>query len=75
MNPLEEGSERALGEFDGSWEALDWSADDRELLAVEFDRRILGDTPLGDRRRLRAATARHAENWRTRPLDSGAVQR
>ena len=35
MNPLEEGSERALGEFDGSWDVLDWSADDRELLAQE----------------------------------------
>ena len=35
MNPLEEGSERALGEFDGGWDVLDWSADDRELLAQE----------------------------------------
>ena len=36
MNPLEEGSERAMAEFDGSWDALDWSADDKELLALEF---------------------------------------
>ena len=70
MNPLEEGSERAVGEFDGSWEMLDWSADDRELLAVEF---IVGSSET--RRRLRAATARHAADGRTRALDSGAVQR
>ena len=75
MNPLEEGSERALGEFDGSWDVLDWSADDRELLAVEF---IAGSSETRlwriavDSGRRRLVTP---QDWPTRALDSGAVQR
>jgi dipeptidyl aminopeptidase/acylaminoacyl peptidase len=41
MNPLETGSERMIAEVDGSWDALDWSADDKELLAQQL---IAGST-------------------------------
>ncbi len=36
MNPLETGSERIVAEVDGTWDALDWSADDKELLAQQL---------------------------------------
>jgi dipeptidyl aminopeptidase/acylaminoacyl peptidase len=36
MNPLETASERMVAEVDGTWDALDWSADDKELLAQEL---------------------------------------
>jgi dipeptidyl aminopeptidase/acylaminoacyl peptidase len=36
MNPLEAGSERMLAEVDGTWDALDWSADDKQLLAQQL---------------------------------------
>jgi len=36
MNPLEPADARSLGEFDGSWEALDWSADDKEVLVQQL---------------------------------------
>ena len=36
MNPLEAGSERIVAEVDGTWDALDWSADDKELLAQQL---------------------------------------
>ena len=41
MNPLETGSERIVAEVDGTWDALDWSADDKELLAQQL---IAGST-------------------------------
>ena len=41
MNPLETGSERMVAEVDGTWDALDWSADDKELLAQQL---IAGST-------------------------------
>jgi dipeptidyl aminopeptidase/acylaminoacyl peptidase len=41
MNPLEVGSERIVAEVDGTWDALDWSADDKELLAQQL---IAGST-------------------------------
>jgi dipeptidyl aminopeptidase/acylaminoacyl peptidase len=41
MNPLDPGSQRMIAEFDGMWEALDWSADDKELLAQQL---ITGST-------------------------------
>jgi dipeptidyl aminopeptidase/acylaminoacyl peptidase len=36
MNPLDAGSGRMIAEFEGTWDALDWSADDRELLALQL---------------------------------------
>ena len=36
MNPLEDHSERMIAEVDGSWDALDWSLDDKELLAQQL---------------------------------------
>jgi dipeptidyl aminopeptidase/acylaminoacyl peptidase len=41
MNPLEPGSSRLLAEVDGSWDALDWSPDDREVLGLQL---IAGST-------------------------------
>jgi dipeptidyl aminopeptidase/acylaminoacyl peptidase len=41
MNPLDPRTERIVAEFDGTWDALDWSADDRELLALQL---IAGST-------------------------------
>jgi hypothetical protein len=41
MNPLDPGSERMIAEFDGMWDALDWSVDDKELLAQQL---ITGST-------------------------------
>ena len=35
MNPLEPGSARMIAQVDGSWDALDWSPDDKELLAQQ----------------------------------------
>jgi dipeptidyl aminopeptidase/acylaminoacyl peptidase len=36
MNPLAPTREQMIGEVDGTWEVLDWSADDKEILAVEL---------------------------------------
>ena len=36
MNPMEPASARMIAEVDGGWEALDWSADDRELLGQQL---------------------------------------
>ena len=36
MNPLEPGRERAIAEVEGSWDALDWANDDKELLAQQL---------------------------------------
>jgi len=36
MNPLDPSSERMIAEVDGNWDALDWSADDKEVLALEL---------------------------------------
>jgi dipeptidyl aminopeptidase/acylaminoacyl peptidase len=36
MNPVDEGTERILSEVDGTWSALDWSADDTEVLALQL---------------------------------------
>ncbi len=36
MNPLEPEKERMVAEVDGTWDALDWSADDKEILALEL---------------------------------------
>jgi len=41
MNPLDAGSGRMIAQFDGTWDALDWSADDKELLALQL---IAGST-------------------------------
>jgi dipeptidyl aminopeptidase/acylaminoacyl peptidase len=41
MNPLEPSSERIVAEVDGTWDALDWSADDQEILALQL---IAGST-------------------------------
>src|SRR4029453_6616147 len=41
MNPLEGQSERMIAEVDGTWDALDWSADDKEILALQL---IAGST-------------------------------
>ncbi|HXW08186.1 MAG TPA: prolyl oligopeptidase family serine peptidase [Vicinamibacterales bacterium] len=35
LNPDRPGTERMVAELEGSWTALDWSPDDRELLAFE----------------------------------------
>jgi dipeptidyl aminopeptidase/acylaminoacyl peptidase len=35
MNPLDGKSERMIAEFDGTWDVLDWSADDKEILAQQ----------------------------------------
>ena len=36
MNPLEPEKERMVAEVEGTWDALDWSADDKEILALEL---------------------------------------
>ena len=36
MNPLAASSERMVAEVDGTWDAIDWSADDKEILALEL---------------------------------------
>ena len=36
LNPREDHSERMIAEVDGSWDALDWSLDDKELLAQQL---------------------------------------
>jgi dipeptidyl aminopeptidase/acylaminoacyl peptidase len=36
LNPMDPGSARMVAEVDGSWDALDWSADDKELLAQQL---------------------------------------
>jgi dipeptidyl aminopeptidase/acylaminoacyl peptidase len=36
MDPLEPGSFRPIAEVDGSWDALDWSPDDRHVLALQL---------------------------------------
>jgi dipeptidyl aminopeptidase/acylaminoacyl peptidase len=36
VNPLEAGSDRMVAAVDGTWEALDWSPDDQELLAQQL---------------------------------------
>jgi dipeptidyl aminopeptidase/acylaminoacyl peptidase len=36
MNPLDKATARMVGEFDGTWDALDWSVDDKELLALQL---------------------------------------
>ena len=36
MNPLEPENERMVAEVEGTWDALDWSADDKEILALEL---------------------------------------
>ena len=36
LNPREEQSERMIADVDGSWDALDWSIDDKELLAQQL---------------------------------------
>jgi dipeptidyl aminopeptidase/acylaminoacyl peptidase len=41
MNPLDPGTARAVAEVDGGWDALDWSADDTQILALEL---IAGST-------------------------------
>ena len=41
MNPLEARSERMVAQVDGTWDALDWSADDKELLGQQL---IAGST-------------------------------
>lgn len=35
MNPLDPGSIRSIAEVDGVWDALDWSPDDRYVLALQ----------------------------------------
>jgi dipeptidyl aminopeptidase/acylaminoacyl peptidase len=41
MDPLEPGSARMIAEVDGTWDALDWSVGDREVLAQQL---IAGST-------------------------------
>ena len=41
MDPLAPGSARMIAEVDGTWDALDWSADDKEVLAQQL---IAGST-------------------------------
>jgi dipeptidyl aminopeptidase/acylaminoacyl peptidase len=41
MNPLDPSKGRMIAEVEGSWEALDWSADNKEVLALEL---IAGST-------------------------------
>ena len=41
MNPLDAASEHMIAEVDGTWDALDWSADDKEILALQL---IAGST-------------------------------
>jgi dipeptidyl aminopeptidase/acylaminoacyl peptidase len=36
MDPLDPSTERIVAEVDGSWDALDWSPDGKELLAVQL---------------------------------------
>jgi dipeptidyl aminopeptidase/acylaminoacyl peptidase len=36
MNPADPRSERVLSEVDGTWSVLDWSADDKEVLAQQL---------------------------------------
>jgi dipeptidyl aminopeptidase/acylaminoacyl peptidase len=36
MNPTDPASARMVAEVDGGWDALDWSADDKELLAQQL---------------------------------------
>lgn len=36
MNPLDPATEKIAAEVDGTWDALDWSADDRQLLALQL---------------------------------------
>jgi dipeptidyl aminopeptidase/acylaminoacyl peptidase len=36
MNPMDPATERVLAEVEGSWDALDWSADDRHVLALQL---------------------------------------
>ncbi|HEY7498270.1 MAG TPA: prolyl oligopeptidase family serine peptidase [Vicinamibacterales bacterium] len=36
MNPLDPSSERILAEVNGTWDALDWSPDGKEVLALEL---------------------------------------
>jgi dipeptidyl aminopeptidase/acylaminoacyl peptidase len=36
MNPTDPSTERIVGEVEGSWEALDWSADEKQLLALQL---------------------------------------
>jgi dipeptidyl aminopeptidase/acylaminoacyl peptidase len=36
MNPLDPASERTVAEVDGTWDALDWSPDDKEILALQL---------------------------------------
>ncbi len=41
MDPLEPGSARMIAEVDGTWDALDWSVSDKEVLAQQL---IAGST-------------------------------
>ena len=36
MNPLEPATEKIIAEVDGTWDALGWSADDTQLLALQL---------------------------------------
>ena len=36
MNPLDPSTERIIAEVEGTWDALDWSPDDKEVLAVQL---------------------------------------
>jgi len=41
MDPMDPSTERILSEVDGTWSALDWSADDKDVLALQL---IAGST-------------------------------
>ena len=71
MNPLDAGSERMIAEFEGTWDALDWSADDREVLALQLVRAGSTETRLwridvdSGRRTLVTPQAAQPERWMT----------